>query len=153
MTSILSEKPLSCLLYTSKVSNEGPHGILPDARAIALNSAKNNADKGITGCLLKCEDSFIQLLEGPPEAVEFIFERICRDFRHTDVDLIDLVGAKERMFPDWGMAFLGSTGETNLALRDQLEDIKFLSGINAHQAIQQMRALFLEQSATQIEPV
>jgi hypothetical protein len=62
-----------------------------------------NAATGITGALLLADGHFLQAIEGPLEAVEALFERICSDFRHRDVQLLDFAPAEDRLFRDWAM--------------------------------------------------
>jgi hypothetical protein len=71
-------------------------GILASARA-------NNARDGITGALICREDLYLQLLEGPDEAVDAAFARIARDDRHTGVSLLLDEDADDLLFPDWAM--------------------------------------------------
>jgi hypothetical protein len=132
--------PLSRLLYVSRcaLASEGA-AQEAEVREIAEGSARRNAAAELTGSLIHVGDSFIQVLEGPTPAIERIFEVICCDFRHDDVKLIDLVPIKERVFPEWSMAYLSSEEETRLRLTDDLKEIRFLVGVNAREAINQMR--------------
>ena len=130
------------LLYVSRCAL-GVEGPARDAkvREIAAQSVRRNAAAQLSGSLVYIKDSFVQVLEGPAAAVERTFEAICCDFRHEDVKLIDLVPVKERVFPDWSMAFLGGDDQTSLAMRDDLEEVRFLVGINAREALSLMRRL------------
>ncbi len=49
------------------------------------------------------EDLYLQLLEGPPEAVTQTFARISRDDRHTEVTKLVSNHTDDRLFPDWAM--------------------------------------------------
>ncbi|MBB4860780.1 hypothetical protein HNO88_004125 [Novosphingobium chloroacetimidivorans] len=134
--------PLSRLLYVSRCAMRET-GAERDAlvRDLAERSASRNAAAGLTGSLLHVGDNFVQVLEGPIDAIERTFETICCDFRHDEVKLIDLVPVRERIFPEWSMALLGGGDSTALKLRDDLEDLRFLVGINAREAVSQMRRL------------
>jgi len=130
------------LLYVSRCAL-GAEGPARDAkvREIAAQSARRNAETLLSGSLVYVKNSFVQVLEGPAPAVERTFEAICCDFRHEDVKLIDLIPVKQRVFPQWSMAFLGGEDEASLAMRDDLEEIRFLVGINAREAVSLMRRL------------
>ncbi|VWX52990.1 BLUF domain-containing protein [Novosphingobium sp. 9U] len=145
--------PLSRLLYVSRCAmrQTGPER---DAvvRELADRSAVRNAGSGLTGSLLHVGDHFVQVLEGPIGAIERTFEAICCDFRHDEVKLIDLVPVRERIFSQWSMALLGGGTSTALKLRDDLEEVHFLVGINAREAVSQMRRL-LDHGAVEAEPV
>lgn len=136
------------LLYVSRCALPAD-GAERDAqvRELAAFSAARNTSAGLTGSLLHVGDSFIQVLEGPSEAVERTFERICCDFRHEDVKLIDLVPVKERAFGEWSMAFLSAETGATISLRDDMEDVRFLVGVNAREAVLQMRRLLETQPA------
>ncbi|MEH6756655.1 MAG: BLUF domain-containing protein [Parasphingorhabdus sp.] len=147
MNAFTSHKQFSRLLYTSAL-DIGHTGERPEqtARKIAEGSAAHNRLSDLTGSLVFVDGAFIQILEGPPDEVEKTFERICCDFRHVDVRLIDFINVSERLFEDWDMACLCEDKDTSLALRDGLQEIRFLVGINASQAMLQMRNLLDNQS-------
>lgn len=134
--------PLNRLLYASR-SVSTAEGAARDAEIneLATRSASRNAGAHLTGILLHVDDSFVQVLEGPMAAVERTFEAICCDFRHEDVKLIDLVPVKERVFPEWSMAALSAERETEVRLRDDLQEVRYMVGINAREAIREMRRL------------
>jgi hypothetical protein len=90
---------LTCLIYVSRPLGYDPlelDDILQTARA-------HNGRVGITGALVSRWDLFLQLLEGPDEAVASIYERIRRDRRHVDVTLLGTARATGRLFADWQM--------------------------------------------------
>jgi hypothetical protein len=71
-------------------------GILSAAR-------RNNPQLGITGALVCRQDIYLQLIEGPAEAIDALYARICEDDRHANVELLLSEVADERMFPNWAM--------------------------------------------------
>ena len=98
--------PLFRVVYVSR--NLLPE---PDAEAelerILARAREGNAALGITGALLFSEDCFAQALEGPPGAVETVFEAIQCDPRHTDVVVLEAAPAPIREFGAWSMAYAG----------------------------------------------
>lgn len=68
-------------------------------------SRENNEVKDITGMLLYKGGNFMQVLEGPDDAVETLFARIATDRRHKDVQVISREQIQKRQFPSWEMAF------------------------------------------------
>lgn len=148
MKTYTADRPYSRLLYTS-VLNAGQSAESPEqiARKIAATSAELNRQADLTGSLVFVDGTFIQILEGPLAEVEKTFERICCDFRHVDVRLIDVVNVSDRLFADWDMACLCEDADTSVKLREGLQEIRFLVGINVSQAALQMRGLLDNQSA------
>jgi hypothetical protein len=71
-------------------------GILSAAR-------RNNPRLGITGALICRHDIYLQLIEGPADAIDALFATIEADDRHFDVRLLLSEDMGERMFPDWAM--------------------------------------------------
>lgn len=140
--------PFSRLLYTSN-ANFRVSGTSLDARVreIAQAAARRNKARQITGALVFVDGQFIQVIEGPSENVEALFETICCDFNHSQIRLVDLIAASERLFADWDMAALSAESETTLALRPDLEEIRFMVGVNARVAIEQMRNCLMRNDA------
>ncbi len=71
-------------------------GILSAAR-------RNNPALGITGALICRHDLYLQLIEGPAEAIDTLYARICEDDRHANVELLLTEDMGERLFPNWAM--------------------------------------------------
>jgi hypothetical protein len=71
--------------------------------SILLQARQNNARVGITGALICREDLFLQMLEGPRDAVKSTFSRILRDDRHVDVVSLLTGDIDQRLFPKWSM--------------------------------------------------
>jgi hypothetical protein len=70
---------------------------------ILLDARRCNMRDGITGTLIVRQDLFLQLLEGPAEAVDAAYKRISRDDRHINVRQLTRRDVSERLFPDWAM--------------------------------------------------
>lgn len=71
-----------------------------------LSGARDfNAAHDITGCLLYHKGQFIQLLEGDYNEVRALYERIEKDERHEQVELLEEEEVSHRIFNEWSMAF------------------------------------------------
>ena len=68
-------------------------------------SRRNNEKAGLSGMLLYAEGSFLQVLEGEPDALAARYERITVDDRHTSLRLLMDAVVEEPMFGDWSMGF------------------------------------------------
>lgn len=77
-----------------------------EIETILSRSQQNNAADDITGLLLLVENRFIQLLEGPSEAVGNCMSRIRSDSRNTGFRLILDRKSAGRLFSGWNMYFL-----------------------------------------------
>jgi hypothetical protein len=89
------------LIYLSRATQ--PFSV-EDLLALRRISEKNNRGRDVTGCMLYSDRNFIQLLEGPAEAVDALFEKIGRDPRHTDIVVVHDRPAERRAYPSWWMA-------------------------------------------------
>ncbi len=87
------------LIYSSR-----PFGF-DDAmlNGILLIARRNNPLDAITGALICRHDLYLQLLEGPKDAVEARYRRIVSDNRHVEVVKRVSRPVSERMFPNWAM--------------------------------------------------
>lgn len=69
-------------------------------------SRKNNTNAGITGMLLFARGKYFQVLEGEADVVHALFnDKIRKDPRHTNVELLAEKEIDEREFPTWAMGF------------------------------------------------
>ena len=64
-----------------------------------------NAESGLSGMLLYCSQSFLQMLEGDPAALAETYARISKDDRHNKLRLLMDSEISTRLFPDWTMGF------------------------------------------------
>ena len=74
-----------------------------DLVAIHRGARELNALDGITGLLIFNGTHFLQIIEGAPEAIDDLVERLRRDPRHSGLEVRDERDVGERSFPDWSM--------------------------------------------------
>lgn len=87
------------LVYASR-----PFGFdAPTLAGILLSARRRNPALDVTGALLCRADLYLQLLEGPPAAIERLYDDIRRDDRHIEVTELVRRTVAERMFPGWAM--------------------------------------------------
>ncbi len=70
---------------------------------ILLDARRCNARDHVTGALICRDDLYLQLLEGPPDAVDAAYARIRRDDRHIEVRPLTRTTAMDRLFGTWAM--------------------------------------------------
>jgi hypothetical protein len=72
--------------------------------ALVAGASSHNEHQGISGILVTTAGLFLQVIEGPADAIDALFARIEKDPRHTDVLLLEsLDDVEDRIFPDWSM--------------------------------------------------
>lgn len=105
------------IMYISSAANCAPI----DVAQILTVSRRNNERDGVTGFLYADGRRFLQVLEGPTEAVEGAFTRISSDARHRAVVTLSRRDVDAREFGDWAMAHRMPGGDTD-ALLAQIAD-------------------------------
>jgi hypothetical protein len=93
---------LNRIIYCSQATTD----FSPDELVTLLELARNrNATSELTGMLLYCGQSFLQVLEGGPVALASTYGRIVADDRHTNLRLLMDAEVSSPLFPDWSMGF------------------------------------------------
>ena len=90
------------LLYFSQTALSGLDLDLELGR-IVRDSIHNNRHAAVTGLLLAHDGWFVQVLEGPGEAVAETFNRIRTDARHGQATRVFWGPVPSRLFADWDM--------------------------------------------------
>ena len=100
------------LVYYSRNRIPGtPAEVAAEIDSILAASQRNNSGVGVTGALIFNAGIFAQVLEGTRRDIESTFERIQRDERHGEVQVLALEEVQGRGFPSWSMAFVGRSRE------------------------------------------
>ncbi len=81
----------------------------PEMLDILRVSQIRNQRERISGLLVYRAPVFVQLLEGPPDAVLALYERIARDPRHASVEEVLRREAAHAEMPTWAMGYLSAT--------------------------------------------
>jgi hypothetical protein len=83
-----------------------------DLQDLLNQCRRDNAQHEVTGVLFYSHGNIAQLIEGDPEILEPLFEKISHDGRHSHVMKLISKPISGRSFSDWSMAFhpLESTG-------------------------------------------
>ena len=76
-----------------------------DLLALLAKARAANQKQGITGLLLYDSGNFMQVIEGPVEAVQQLHKKILADPRHTNIITLLTRTLRQRQFPDWAMGF------------------------------------------------
>lgn len=124
------------LAYISESTLKGdPERIQYQIEDILAAAQRNNPAMGITGALLYSGGYFCQVIEGPMEALEDLFETIQLDDRHKAVTVLHFEPTDERGFSEWAMALAGIDD----AMRPDVAGIRASKDeIDTHEAGQNM---------------
>ena len=88
-------KDLKHVIYVSRPTHFD-HMVLDN---ILQTSRSNNLEVGVTGNLVCHSDLFLQMLEGPSEAVGRLYEKILADNRHADIVKLRDENSELKLFP------------------------------------------------------
>jgi hypothetical protein len=89
------------VLYVSR--SVGPQTGTVTANILADCEA-HNAAHGITGVLCQGQGLYLQVLEGERAEVNRLYNRILKDPRHHDVQMLSFEEIDRRRYPGWSMA-------------------------------------------------
>ena len=100
----LTERVLERLVYRSDAvsPSEGP----TDLSAIVSTSVRNNGRRRITGALAYQSGTFVQVLEGEPEALTALMAEIETDERHRNVRVLARWPVQAQLFLGWAMVLV-----------------------------------------------
>jgi hypothetical protein len=90
------------LIYTSRASE--PMGTL-DLFNLLNQCREKNVRLGVTGHLLYADGIFTQCIEGPPAAIDGLWQSLLKDKRHEILEVRHRGRADCRRFEEWAMAF------------------------------------------------
>jgi hypothetical protein len=91
------------ILYLSTANQLFSSG---DLSQLLQQAGVRNDAAHVTGMLVHSDSEFLQVLEGEPEDVIGVYDRITVDPRHRDVSLLQRgLGFGDRLFPNWTMCF------------------------------------------------
>jgi len=111
--------PLHTLVFISRTLRPWSE---EEVSALSRASRRNNEQSGVTGLLLYAHDHFLEVLEGPRETIDQTFGRICRDPRHTRIEVLLSAPIRERAYAHSSMGVLDLRGTQGVD-RDELRRI------------------------------
>lgn len=143
------EPDLYRLVYCSRNRILGsPQDVAAQVEAILATSRRLNARVGITGALVFNAGMFAQVLEGARDPVEVTMERILRDERHGNIQVLAFERAEARGFPSWSMGYLGRSAEGQSLFAHIGESTGFEAArLDGEHIFNVMRAIAVEEEA------
>ncbi|GAA4388359.1 BLUF domain-containing protein [Hymenobacter koreensis] len=82
-----------------------------ELQSILAESRAWNIAHGLTGVLLHSDGDILQVLEGSADEVQYIFRKIARDVRHSNIVKLADGPIEKRHFSDWSMGFMSVAAE------------------------------------------
>jgi uncharacterized membrane protein (DUF373 family) len=76
-----------------------------DLLTLLQECRENNAGSGVTGMLLYGNATFLQVLEGEDKVIDDLVEKIRKDQRHTNLQILHRRPIQRRQYSDWSMGF------------------------------------------------
>ena len=101
----LSRQDLGRLIYASICTVEGP--VLDEMRRIRDHAVANNREHHIRVALMHRCGWFVEWIEGPPDGIRTLMERVALDQRHRSLRVVHESVGKPRLFKPW----IGSIAE------------------------------------------
>jgi hypothetical protein len=106
--------PLVRLIYRSENAlNLTSTRVFVHYHDIVSTARRRNLEYDITGFLMFDRARYHQILEGEAQRVDWLYEKIGRDKRHNNVELLSRIEIPERGFPDWSMGSFLHNGRTH----------------------------------------
>lgn len=101
----LSRQDLGRLIYASICQVDGP--VLDEMRRIREHAVVNNQEHNIRVALMHRCGWFVEWIEGPPDGIRALMERVALDPRHRSLRVVHESVGKPRLFKPW----IGSIAE------------------------------------------
>jgi hypothetical protein len=105
------------LMYLSTATPTNDSGSI---QSILRASSVHNPLSGITGLLCSSRSHFLQVIEGPEQAVIELYGRVAKDPRHRDPVLLGIELVADRLFAGWSMAHIEGDGHADELYRKLL---------------------------------
>lgn len=112
-------------------------------QSILSQSRINNQRCGISGLLVVGKRRFLQVLEGPAEAVRATYARIRQDQRHYACVVLSEREQDERQFGEWAMGHVAAGADADAQADEGADLVTVVKGLVADVADPNMRAHFI----------
>lgn len=97
------------VIYQSKARE---NFTISEIEKMLIKAKAFNSKNEITGCILYCQNRFIQIIEGEKEKIDNLYDKIKSDSRHYKVTTLFHEATEESLWDDWSMAFYKFSGDS-----------------------------------------
>ena len=115
-------QPLERMVYCS-AANVPTDSLFLIADILSV-SQRNNERDGLTGALAISDGWFLQVLEGPPTALDGLLRRLNADTRHRDLVILSRKRVLGRLFAEWSMHSARITPSIGADLRSMIDECR-----------------------------
>lgn len=96
------KQPLVELIYfSSSIANLTQ----ADFEFLLKGAQEKNQQQNISGVIYYSNGFFLQLIEGPRQNINRLFQSICHDARHFDISLVSFRTIEQKHFEQWSMQY------------------------------------------------
>ena len=116
---------------------------ISDIEDIIDEATATNKENNITGCLVCQDNNFFQFLEGPKSNVLLVYEKIKKDPRHYDLEVLTRKVNSHRFFPNWSMALLSDKDALDHTFKNKAINLNLdTSGIRGNENVHVSSTVF-----------
>lgn len=112
------------LIYQSRESRKLTNQDFTDLLVVAR---RNNGNQHITGCLFYNGGWLLQVLEGEHAQLSSLYEKIMKDDRHQDCNLMYFEPADKRVFSKWNMGMINLEVEKDSKYSELKREMEYFS--------------------------
>ncbi|MTE27524.1 BLUF domain-containing protein [Winogradskyella ouciana] len=105
------------VIYQSKSQS---HFAPMDIELMLMKAKRKNKRLKITGCIVYADNKFIQLIQGPKDAIIDLYKEIKADKRHFKVTTLLEQSTEQKIWSDWSMAMLDFSGNVKQVMNSRI---------------------------------
>lgn len=105
------------VIYQSKSQS---HFAPMDIELMLMKAKRKNKRLKITGCIVYADNKFIQLIQGPKDAIIDLYKEIKADKRHFKVTTLLEQSTEQKIWSDWSMAILDFSGNSKQVMNSRI---------------------------------
>ncbi|WP_430468554.1 BLUF domain-containing protein [Winogradskyella ouciana] len=105
------------IIYQSKSQS---HFAPMDIELMLMKAKRKNKRLKITGCIVYADNKFIQLIQGPKDAIIDLYKEIKADKRHFKVITLLEQSTEQKIWSDWSMAMLDFSGNVKQVMNSRI---------------------------------
>ncbi|WP_179345822.1 BLUF domain-containing protein [Winogradskyella ursingii] len=118
------------VIYQSKAQ---PDFNLKKIELMLLKAKRKNKRLKISGCIVYCNNRFIQLIQGSKADIQQLYSEIRSDNRHRQVTTLLEQSSEHKIWSDWSMALLDFSGDSKQIMYSRILLESYLGNVNQNE--------------------